>query len=108
MQVATELILEANTDPKFQGWAIIELLDGGKWAGYLSEFTIANKIFVSLKMVDSDTDKWMTRFYPPDFITCITTTTEEIARNWSKPFEWWEMPEGRPMEKLPTCEFEIV
>lgn len=84
-----------TTDSKdFEGWAILELMGHRKLAGELREATIAGKAFIRL---DVPGEPPVTQFYSADAVYCITPSTEELVRAFSKrtspaPIARWELP----------------
>ncbi len=109
----TSLNIQENqkSEGSFEGWVILEVMGHRKLGGYLTEQTIAGKAFIRLDVTNTKGKQTATQFYSPESVYCITPTTEKIAvgygtNNQPQPVQWWELPEGRPMEMLPACEFE--
>lgn len=78
----------------FEGWAVVELMGHRKLAGKVSEATIAGGAFIRL---DVPSEPPATQFYSPSAVYCITPTTEDTVRAFSKknapePVTRWELP----------------
>ena len=82
-----------NTDEKFAGWVILELMGHRRLAGYLSEQELAGHSYLRIDVLG---DPPATQFYSPGAVYCITPTTEEMARAAAElssvePVHRWEL-----------------
>jgi hypothetical protein len=87
-----------NSDEKFGGWVILELMGRRRLTGYLSEQEIAGRAFLR---IDIPGEPPVTQFYGAEAVYCITPTTEETARNAAAlnqvaPIHRWELPPAGP------------
>lgn len=83
-----------NSDEKFNGWVILELMGHRRITGFLSEQEIAGRAFLR---IDIPGEPPATQFYGAEAVYCITPTTEKMARsaaalNDVAPIHRWELP----------------
>jgi hypothetical protein len=83
-----------DSDDKFEGWVILEIMGHRRLAGYMREQEIAGKAFLR---IDVPSEPPVTQFYGAESVYCITPTTEETARAASgigrvAPVARWELP----------------
>lgn len=69
-----------SDEPKFEWWAIIELMGHRRTAGLVSEQTIGGQAFIRIDVPETPNQPAFTQFYGGGSIYCLTPTTEEIAR----------------------------
>lgn len=83
-----------DTDNKFEGWAILELMGHRRLAGYITTQEVAGHAFLR---IDVPTDPPATQLYSGGAVYCITPATEETARKAANlgrvaPVSRWELP----------------
>ena len=84
-------------ETNFDEWAILELMGHRRLAGKITDAVIGGGSFLRID-VPGDDEKWITQYYSPQSVYCITPTTEEIARivakqNQPEPVYRWELPQ---------------
>lgn len=82
---------------KFETWAIVEVMGHNKFAGYVSEQTIAGKSFVRVDVPESGAVPAFSKMFGPDSIYCITPVSELVAKSLadglrSKPLQEFDLP----------------
>lgn len=101
-----------DTETKFAGWAILELMGHRRLAGYVTETELAGSGVLRLdvpapEVVEgasaSPSDWSSTQFYAPSALYCLTPVTEATAREVAsvshpQPVQQWELPRGRGVE----------
>ena len=77
-------------------WAILELMGHRRLAGMVQEAELGGASFLRIDIPDGD--KFITQFYSPQAVYCITPTTERVAREVAKasntvPVSKWDVPQ---------------
>lgn len=85
-----------NTD-KFEQWAIVEIMGHQKFAGYLTEQTIAGAGMLRLDVPAVGELLGFTRLFNTSSVYSITPTSEEVARQVAaalkqQPVTVWDLP----------------
>jgi hypothetical protein len=89
----------AQSEAKFDEWAIVELMGHRKLAGRVTEAAWPPG-WIRLD-IPSDDGTYATQFYSPGAGYCMTPVTEELARAVAKrarpaPVTRWELPAPEP------------
>jgi len=90
--------------PPFSEWAVVEFMGHRRYAGLLSEHTIAGHGFLRLDVyIEGDTPV-VSQLYSPSSVYCITPVAEDVARKVAKgsqpqPVTRWEVPELAPFTR---------
>lgn len=84
---------------RFESWAILEVMGHQRFAGKVTEATLAGGSFVRIDIPAVGEQPQFTKFFPPHTIYCLTPTTEEIARAMAKslhvePISPYDLPDG--------------
>ncbi len=91
----------------FKEWSILELMGHRRLAGMLSEMQLGGASFLRIDIPQS-TDKYVTQFYSPQAVYCITPTDEKTARAIAKeaeaPVSRWELAQLMPPQERPSDE----
>ena len=86
------------SEPKFEGWMILELMGHRRLGGLVSEQIVAGKGFIRID-IHGTGDKVVTQLYNPDAVYGMTPTSEAIARgigqNAPAPVSVYELPQLR-------------
>lgn len=82
------------TEQTFREWTILELMGHRQLAGLLTEVELAGERFLRIDIYDGEDDQAKaTQLYRPAAVYCITPTTEEIARAFTR--RYWMPPMTR-------------
>lgn len=82
----------------FSGWAVVELMGHRKLAGLIREAVIGGAAFIRLDVFGpGDEQPFVTQFYAPGSVYCITPTSEQLAREFASrakpaPVARYELP----------------
>jgi hypothetical protein len=98
-------------EPKFDQWAILELMGHRRLAGRVTDAVIGGGAFLRID-IPTKKGELITQFYSPQAVYCISPTTEELARavayqSEPEPVHRWELPElnvgvaGTPADNFP-------
>lgn len=82
----------------FEHWALLEIMGHNRFAGLISEQTIAGGSFIRIDIPESDGLQPVTKFFNASSVYCITPVSEEVARGLARkfchaPINSWEIPE---------------
>jgi hypothetical protein len=98
----------AESEEKFAGWAILELMGHRRLGGFVQEATLAGGAFLRIDVPgDADGEVHSTQFYSPGSVYCLTPVTEEAAKIVARssrpaPVHTWELPAPTP-RRWPIC-----
>lgn len=67
--------------PKFEAWAILEIMGHVKLAGFVSEQTIAGSAFIRIDVPSAGSVEGFTRFFGSSSVYSLSPVTEETARD---------------------------
>lgn len=87
-----------ETQEKFEGWAILELMGHRRLGGMVTETQIAGAGFLRIDIPAEEGALPITQFCAPTSVYAITPVTEAMARavakrNTPQPVSRWELPE---------------
>lgn len=95
--------MNENTRPagpasRFETWAIVEIMGHQKFAGFLTEETIAGSGMLRLDVPEFPPLKGFTRYFNTASVYSITPTSEELARQVGEglqrqPMSLYELPD---------------
>jgi len=97
------------SETAFDQWAILEIMGHNRFAGRLTEETIAGKGFLRIDIPSVGGREGFTKFFGPDSVYAITPCTEDVAaavaaelRN--EPIGVYDLPEDwrRKLQRLPA------
>jgi hypothetical protein len=74
-------IVNTTETPKFEAWAILEIMGHVKLAGFVSEQTIAGSAFIRIDVPASGSVEGFTRFFGSSSVYSLSPVTEETARD---------------------------
>lgn len=90
----------------FKEWSILELMGHRRLAGMLSEMQLGGASFLRIDIPQND--KYVTQFYSPQAVYCITPTDERTARMVAKeaeaPVSRWELAQLMPPQERESDE----
>jgi hypothetical protein len=97
-----------SEEPKFETWAIVEIMGHSRYAGYLSEQAVGGCSFVRVDVPeivasnDHDARPAFTKLFGQASVFCITPCTEATAREAAKSFrsramQMFELPMARQL-----------
>jgi hypothetical protein len=69
----------AETNTKFEHWALVELMGHQRVAGRVTEESVAGKSFLRVDVPDAKGETVCTRYYSPEAVYCISPTDRQIA-----------------------------
>lgn len=89
------------TEPKFETWAIVEIMGHTTFAGFVTEQTIGGQAFVRVDVPEVEGRPAFTKLFGTGAIYCITPCGEETARAAAgafkkQPMNMWELPRALP------------
>lgn len=88
-----------SEQPKFEEWALVEIMGRQRIVGKVTEATLAGGAFLRVDVPDPKTGETLfTRFYAPGSIYCISPISREAALRMSEqisaePVSRWELPQ---------------
>jgi hypothetical protein len=91
---------EETPSEAFEQWSIVELMGHRRLAGRVSEANLFGTTLIRIDVPKSRTSQeYVTQFYAPSALYCLTPTTEEIARGIAadsqpRPVQRWELEAG--------------
>ncbi len=105
----------SETNEKFEGWAILELMGHRRLGGFVRETQIAGAGFLRIDIPSDGGANDITQFYPPSSLYGLTPVTEPMARavarqNTQPPVSRWELQAATPMTSgndIPLDDVEI-
>ena len=74
-------IAPTTESPKFESWAILEIMGHVKLAGYVTEQSIAGSAFIRIDVPAAGSVDGFTRFFGSGSVYSLSPVTEEIARD---------------------------
>ena len=74
-------IAPTTESPKFESWAILEIMGHVKLAGFVSEQTIAGSAFIRIDVPGQGAVDGFTRYFGSGSVYSLSPVTEEIARD---------------------------
>lgn len=88
----------AGTASRFETWAIVEIMGHQKFAGFLTEETIAGSGMLRLDVPEFGALKGFTRYFNAASVYSITPTSEGLARQIGEglqrqPVSLYELPD---------------
>jgi len=102
-----------ESEQKFEGFAIVELMGRNVIAGYVSEQVIAGAALLRVDVPATERQPAYTKFFGGTSIYGITPTTEEIAKRAAerlniRPVSEWVVPTptGRQLVDTTADDFE--
>ena len=107
-----QIIKMENTKPKFDQWAIVELMGHQKVAGKCTEETIAGANLLRVDIPETTAQQAFTKFFGPSAIYTITPVDEQTARvaadeMQQAPVSVWQKDSFiSKIKSLPASEFE--
>jgi hypothetical protein len=83
---------------KFESWAILEVMGHQKFAGLVTEETIAGTAFIRIDIPAADGKPKFTKLFGGSTIYCLTPVTEDVARAFAaklrtEPITKWDIPD---------------
>lgn len=87
-----------NSETRFRGWAILELMGHRRLGGMVEETTLAGAGVLRIDIPAAEEGKtYATQYYPPSSVYCLTPCSEEAAKaaarlNRPAPVAQWELP----------------
>lgn len=90
-----------DSDEKYVGWSVLELMGHRRLGGYVSETTLAGGAFLRIDVPgDADGEVHSTQYYSPGSVYCLTPCSEEAAKivarkSRPEPVHQWELPRPR-------------
>lgn len=80
-QATDSKIAHTTEAPKFESWAILEIMGHVKLAGFVTEQTIAGSAFIRIDVPAAGSVEGFTRFFGSGSVYSLSPVTEEIARD---------------------------
>lgn len=87
-----------NSESRFKGWAILELMGHRRLGGMVEETTLAGAGVLRIDIPAAEEGKtYATQYYPPSSVYCLTPCSEDAAKaaarlNRPAPVAQWELP----------------
>lgn len=97
---------------RFNQWAILEIMGHQRYAGRVSEETIAGAAFLRIDIPARGDQPQFTKLFSPSSVYAITPCTEELARGVAEqlrqvPISVYELPEWM-QERLRTKQMPLT
>lgn len=94
---------------RFDAWALVEVMGHRRFAGRVTEQTIAGAGFVRVDVPEQDGRPAFTKVFSPTSIYAITPLSEETARGLvtgcrAEPLESWDIAELRRLRAVSELE----
>lgn len=92
--------MNATTEAKFEGWAVLELMGHRKLGGYVTVTEALGAPMLRIDVPGEDGKPVATQFYATSALYALTPTTEDVARALAQrmrpePVTRWELPPAK-------------
>jgi hypothetical protein len=90
-----------NESPKFEGWAVVEIMGHVRIAGRVREETVFGVAMIRVDVPEIDGHPAFTRYYHPQALYSLCPSDETTARSVAQyqrhpPIERWQLPVAKP------------